>query len=187
MDGDHETLVLFSADQSRPHVAIRLLDGVNLVGRTSNCEIILTSDTVSRRHAELIVNHGRLKVRDLNSKNGTFVQDRRVQEASVRVGERITFGSVAFVVQNVPAPDAGSSDEETARMPDSPVRSPTAIRDSLTPAQKRVFELLIKGKTEKDIAGILELSPHTIHSHVKDIYVAFGVHSRAELLANALK
>jgi DNA-binding CsgD family transcriptional regulator len=35
----------------------------------------------------------------------------------------------------------------------------------------------------RDIAARLEISPHTIHNHVKEIYRKMGVNSRPELLA----
>ncbi len=46
-----------------------------------------------------------------------------------------------------------------------------------------MFNLLLEGLSEKEIAYKLGLSRHTVHSHVKDIYELAGVNSRAELLA----
>ena len=42
---------------------------------------------------------------------------------------------------------------------------------------------LLAGDSEKQVARRLGISYHTAHGYVKDIYRAFGVHTRAKLLA----
>ena len=58
-----------------------------------------------------------------------------------------------------------------------------AVAASLSPRQREVLEALKLGASEKRIAGLLKISPHTVHVHVKAIYVKFQVSSRAELLS----
>ncbi len=54
---------------------------------------------------------------------------------------------------------------------------------TLSPSLKKTLGLLLQGLSEKQIAHRRDLSRHTIHDHVKQIYRHFGVGSRAELLA----
>ncbi len=54
--------------------------GERIVGRYRECDIILPSENVSRRHARLLVEGGRLFVEDLNSANGVFVNGERIRE-----------------------------------------------------------------------------------------------------------
>jgi len=56
----------------------------------------------------------------------------------------------------------------------------------LTPRQQQVLESLLTGRSKKEIAFALHISPHTVHNHVKAVYQAFGVSSRGELLARCL-
>jgi DNA-binding CsgD family transcriptional regulator len=58
-----------------------------------------------------------------------------------------------------------------------------AISESLTPRQRDTLECLLSGASEKETARRLGLSPHTVHVHVKALYRAFEVRTRAELLA----
>jgi len=60
---------------------------------------------VSRRHCELNVEMGRLKIRDLGSRNGTYLNGQRVDQAEVAPGDKIKIGPVVFAVQidNQPA------------------------------------------------------------------------------------
>jgi DNA-binding CsgD family transcriptional regulator len=49
--------------------------------------------------------------------------------------------------------------------------------------QDQVLKLLMDGKSEKEIAACLGLSPHTVHVYVKALYREHAVGSRPELMA----
>ena len=53
----------------------------------------------------------------------------------------------------------------------------------LSNKEKEVAELICLGHTNKDIAGLLFISEHTVKDHTKKIYPKLGVHSRLELAA----
>ena len=67
-----------------------------VVGRMLGCDLPLRDPTVSRRHAELEAAGKELRVRDLESTNGTFVNGERIREAVARPGDQVTFGRAAF-------------------------------------------------------------------------------------------
>jgi DNA-binding CsgD family transcriptional regulator len=52
---------------------------------------------------------------------------------------------------------------------------------SLTPAELRVACLVAEGYTNRDIASALLLSPHTVSSHLRAVFMKLGVHSRVQL------
>lgn len=58
---------------------------------------------------------------------------------------------------------------------------------ALPPRLSQTLDQLLEGRSEKEIALRLELSPHTIHNYVKALHQRFGVSSRGELLARAGK
>jgi EAL domain-containing protein (putative c-di-GMP-specific phosphodiesterase class I) len=66
------------------------------VGRLPGLALTLTSESVSKEHADLFLCEGTLHVRDLGSKNGTFVNSERVGEASLREGDILHFAQVEF-------------------------------------------------------------------------------------------
>jgi pSer/pThr/pTyr-binding forkhead associated (FHA) protein len=69
-----------------------------LVGREPTCDVVLTDGSVSRKHARL-EKRGRIwAVVDQGSANGTFVDSQRVTETTLRSGQEVRFGSVAFRV-----------------------------------------------------------------------------------------
>src|SRR5436305_2087215 len=77
---------------------IKLLDDNVIVGRSPTCGLILPDPSVSRRHAELTVVESVLTVRDLGSRNGTYVDVKRIESESVYFGQRLRFGSVSLWV-----------------------------------------------------------------------------------------
>ncbi|WP_415949015.1 FHA domain-containing protein [Streptomyces sp. KLOTTS4A1] len=67
------------------------------IGRDPGSSLRLSHETVSRRHAELVLQGGIWVLRDLGSTNGTSVNGRRVVGATVvREGDHIAFGSMRF-------------------------------------------------------------------------------------------
>ncbi|MCC6352975.1 MAG: FHA domain-containing protein [Verrucomicrobiae bacterium] len=72
---------------------------LTVVGRDESCEISLPALSVSRRHAEIRANGPILDLRDLGSRNGTFVNGAKIAGARIDPGDEIVFGDVrAFVV-----------------------------------------------------------------------------------------
>lgn len=70
------------------------LGAENLVGRTPSCRLQINDPSVSREHARLRYYNGSWAVRDLNSKNGTFVNDRRLgpEAQPLAPGDALRFG-----------------------------------------------------------------------------------------------
>jgi pilus assembly protein CpaF len=79
------------------------------VGRVQGNDITLPKGNVSKRHARLLYRDGRFIVTDLNSTNGTYVNRRRIAQATiVREGDRIYVGDFVLRVEP-PASDAAPS------------------------------------------------------------------------------
>jgi DNA-binding winged helix-turn-helix (wHTH) protein len=73
-----------------------LKEGQNILGRGPHSHVLLDSDTVSRRHAAVSITGRRATLRDLGSRNGTFVGKNRVLAAPIELsdGDTIRVGSV---------------------------------------------------------------------------------------------
>jgi DNA-binding NarL/FixJ family response regulator len=57
----------------------------------------------------------------------------------------------------------------------------------LTARQREVLQLIAEGRTMKEVAGILHVSPRTAESHKYDIMQALGVKTTAELVQSAIR
>jgi adenylate cyclase len=92
-------LKLTSADGSQN---FELKAGVTLVvGRAPTSDVPVFDPTISRRHAELVADDKGLNVKDLGSSNGTFLNGARVEGGRANAGDTVTFGKVAFKLQQI--------------------------------------------------------------------------------------
>jgi DNA-binding NarL/FixJ family response regulator len=57
----------------------------------------------------------------------------------------------------------------------------------LTNREREVFQMLVEGKTNKDVAGTLNLSTHTVDSHRKSILQKLNLHSLPEMMLYAIR
>ncbi len=94
------------------------------IGRSSSCDLTLSDQRASGRHAELVEKDGVLAVKDLGSKNGVLVDERKVKNAGV-IGDdsRFTVGSHIFDVRIEDARLRSASSRKAERQ--------TAKRDEL--------------------------------------------------------
>jgi pSer/pThr/pTyr-binding forkhead associated (FHA) protein len=76
-----------------------------LIGRGEDCHLRPQSEAVSRRHCVIITTENEVVVRDLNSRNGTFVNDERVGEEAVLLhGDILRVGPLQFemIIEQTP-------------------------------------------------------------------------------------
>jgi len=105
---DAYKLVSTAGDQS-----IDVKPGVTLVvGRAVNSDIPIYEPTISRQHAQLTAEDGGVRVRDLGSANGTFLNGSRISDAKAAPNDVVTFGKVAFYVKEAAKPAAAKPQGE---------------------------------------------------------------------------
>jgi pSer/pThr/pTyr-binding forkhead associated (FHA) protein len=160
-----------------------------LIGRDATCQICVSDLFVSRNHAVVLKTDRDFRIRDLNSRNGTRLNGTPVcADEQLHDGSEMRIGPYVFQVCSSLAKavhDTAGSDESTrtekvgsnSQKPDAPGMS------VLTPAQHRVYELLLHGLIEKEVATRLKISVHTVHDHTKAIYKALSVSTRGELFS----
>jgi hypothetical protein len=115
----HDPAAPASVATVRETVRLRRLEGLRLrlaggaavplthtpfvLGRGADCDLVVPDLTVSRRHAE--IRHGPgggLEIRDLGSRNGTFVNGERVAAAPVAPGDTLALGSAELRLEAAP-------------------------------------------------------------------------------------
>lgn len=64
-----------------------------VIGRSSELDMVLVEDMVSRKHAKIIFSDGKITIEDLGSTNGTFVNGEKVKQARLKEGDRILIGT----------------------------------------------------------------------------------------------
>ena len=90
-------LVMFKPNGQRKDFEIT--KDLTVIGRSEDCTLRIPLADISRKHCELIKDEQGIRVRDLASSNGTYVNNRRVNEAVLNPGDRLMIGPVVFTVQ----------------------------------------------------------------------------------------
>ena len=130
----------------------------NRIGRDPECAIALSDPLCSRVHAILIQEDGAWHIRDLESRNGTYVNDQRIDDAVLGDGHSVRIGNTEFafhVTQEPPTilspADAGQTEtiiknfpmigghlepQPLAALADARRAQETSLRDNIERAER---------------------------------------------------
>jgi len=120
--------VVEGPDRGRTFTIEPSAPGPTLLGQSRACAICLTDRSVSRRHLSLEVTGPRLRLRDLDSTNGTLVNDVVAAEASLRGGEVVHVGGTVL-----------RADRRVARLVTPPPRESFGRMLGRSPAMQRIY------------------------------------------------
>ncbi len=115
---------------------IDLSDGILLIGREADCQVRLPCDFVSRHHCALQLADLTLRIRDLGSKNGTYVNGRRIgtSESILLQDDLVAVGTTSFLIdlvqQLVPLPDTRLCDTGTVDADPAPPKPEEKVQES---------------------------------------------------------
>ena len=86
---------------------IPLEPGESIIGRDPGASVLIDDNSVSRRHARIMVSDEGATLEDLGSKNGTFLQNTKVDSVvSLSDGDKLKVGSIALTIRIFPVPDS---------------------------------------------------------------------------------
>ena len=94
--------ILQASDAGDESLTFRLSAGtIKTIGRAPRADFIVDRALVSRLHCRITATDEKLEVQDLASTNGTFVNDRRVQQAHIASGDRLRVGRIELKVERL--------------------------------------------------------------------------------------
>jgi pSer/pThr/pTyr-binding forkhead associated (FHA) protein len=109
--------------KSGAYKAFPLAGTVTVIGRRDDCDLRIPLPMVSRRHCQLRLNKNSVELRDLDSRGGTFVNDKRVDEGiAVKAGDYIRIGPLTFVCridgkpEKIAPPKKGDPKRDVSRL-----------------------------------------------------------------------
>jgi len=112
-----------------------------IIGRSSDLDMVLVEDMVSRKHAKITTDNHVVTIQDLGSTNGTFVNGEKVRKADLKDGDRILIGTSIIKIIFVDG-------ENTSHLTETEARSKMAVA-----ANKR------QSAAPKSMAGSIEEIP----------------------------
>jgi pSer/pThr/pTyr-binding forkhead associated (FHA) protein len=88
-----------------------------VIGRSSELDMVLVEDMVSRKHAKIVTDENVVTIEDLGSTNGTFVNGEKVRVSEIKDGDRILIGtSIIKLVTMAGEPNSITETEARSRL-----------------------------------------------------------------------
>ncbi len=106
------------------------MDREIIIGRSSDLDMVLVEDMVSRKHAKISTHNAQVIIQDLGSTNGTFVNGEKIKRVRLREGDRILIGT--SIIKLVASDGAAAAAGGARTMP-----PPTPGAGGLGPSPKR--------------------------------------------------
>lgn len=131
-----------------------------IVGRSSDLDMVLVEEMVSRRHAKIQLKDGTIHIEDLGSTNGTFVNGERIVKSRLKEGDRVLIGSNILKVVSAPM-DEPSPHTRRSQDGSVPLAKPQPRRE---------------GSTESRMSGSLQEIP------LPDLLQLFGTSRKSGVL-----
>jgi Response regulator containing a CheY-like receiver domain and an HTH DNA-binding domain len=161
------------------------LDGAAVtVGRSPEAGVRLGGDAaISRLHARLETIDGGWTLSDLGSRNGTFLNGRRLETPmALRPGDEIRIGAwrLDFVDDTADAESTLLENDQRGALPEAPTVE-------LSARETEVLALLAQGDTDEQIATALFIAVATVRSHLDRIRDKTGCRRRPELTRLAVE
>jgi len=136
-----------------------------VIGRSSELDMVLVEEMVSRKHARIALSEGVITIEDLGSTNGTFVNGEKVERGSLKEGDRVLVGTNILKVMAISQdgdhldPKAVAAGRVTARQKmsrvgDEPPRMSGSLEEIPLPDLLQLF-----GTSKKN--GVLVLQTDT--------------------------
>jgi pSer/pThr/pTyr-binding forkhead associated (FHA) protein len=160
------------------------------IGRAASNDIALGGDgKVSRLHAVLERLSGGWCVRDLSSRNGTFLNGDRIdRDHVVHPGDEIRVGDTRLVYRAQTSNEAPVT-EIPERVPDLTPREREVLLALFQPAVEG--EVFAEPASTREIAAALSVSEAAVKQHLAHLYDKFGIHEgdrrRVKLANEALR
>jgi pSer/pThr/pTyr-binding forkhead associated (FHA) protein len=137
-----------------------------VIGRSSELDMVLVEEMVSRKHARIALSDGVISIEDMGSTNGTFVNGEKVEQGTLKEGDRVLIGTNILKVMAVAQDGEGKLDlkavaagrvtarQRMSRVGDEPPRMSGSLEEIPLPDLLQLF-----GTSKKN--GVLVLRTET--------------------------
>jgi predicted component of type VI protein secretion system len=111
-----------------------------IIGRAKECNLRAGSEAISRRHCAIMRRNGQVTVRDLGSRNGTHVNEKRIEkEVPLSAGDELRVGPLRFRVDRASSKvPAAMATPPLAPAADSKSRKQPPVKDIADVAQRTI-------------------------------------------------
>ncbi len=158
------------------------------LGRLKGCDVMVDDDEASRRHCTIVGREDVCVVSDLQSANGTFVNEKRITSAELHRGDKIRIGST--VIELIDA----AAEAQAGRVPAGTTtglslveaRSQTIVQRAVDPTKLEFLSQVYKRKDEADLLQSAQKYLTTLHKVSEILSRAAGVEALFDSIVSAI-
>lgn len=155
------------------------------LGRLKGCDVVIDDEAASRRHCTITARDRLCAVADLQSANGTFVNERRIASTELAPGDQVRIGSTVLELLDANAPE-GVGTHRTTSLSLVETRSRTLVQRAVDPTK---LEFLSQVSRRQDDAGLLASAQKylaTLHKVSDILSRASGVEALFDSILSAI-
>ena len=124
-----------------------------IIGRHRKCDLTIDDVYVSNSHLKVINNENNIKIFDLNSKNGSFINNIKISESEINIGESFYLANNQFILKKGNPKDFEISDEIKEVIKKIEKENKENFLDKKTEYSKDVLEAILKNIIKHGLAG----------------------------------
>ncbi len=138
------------------------------LGRLKGCEVVVDDEAASRRHCTITARDGVCVVADLQSANGTFVNEHRIATTELQKGDKIRIGSTVIELMGTNVDQTAHGPHSTTSLSIVESRSNTLVQRAVDPTKLEFLSQVYKRKDENVLLQSAQRYLSTLHK-VSDI------------------
>ena len=140
-----------------------------VLGRLKGCDVVLDDEAASRRHVTITARERLCVVADLQSANGTFVNERRTATTELEKGDKVRIGSTVLELIDTNVPGSGVRlTHSTTSLSIVETRSHTLVQRAVDPNKLEFLSRVSRRKDDADLLASAQKYLTTLHK-VSDI------------------
>jgi predicted component of type VI protein secretion system len=128
----HNVPVLIPLEENAPSRACILLDLPAAIGRSWKAEIRVDGPQVEEQHCLVYLQSGRLAVKDLQSRSGTYVNGERIVQRTLQVGDKLRIAGFTFRVSCLGSRTPQATSQASADEPYTPAGGHECLEIEMT-------------------------------------------------------
>ena len=157
------------------------------LGRLKGCDVVVDDEAASRRHCTITAREDTCAVADLQSANGTFVNEKRISTTELQRGDKIRIGSTVIeLIDSSAQHSAAHSAPSTTSLSLVEARSQTIVSRAVDPTKLEFLSQVYKRKDEAELLLSAQKYLTTLHKVSEILSRASGVEALFDSIVSAL-
>jgi HD-GYP domain-containing protein (c-di-GMP phosphodiesterase class II) len=156
------------------------------IGRLKGCDVVVDDEAASRRHCTIAAREDACVVSDLQSANGTFVNEKRIVSQAIARGDKIRIGSTVIELIDDATGAAGRITNTTTSLSLVEARNQTIVSRAVDPTKLEFLSQVYKRKDEADLLQSAQKYLTTLHKVSEILARASGVEALFDSIVSAI-